>query len=454
MFDYAHSNVTVLGGYMEELYVGNLMIDEENYLFYFVDYKLLILGNFTQKINYSKIINFLGEDWWISVQDFENAGLDIKIDNIDYVIANKCSLSVEAYFITRSLKKEKEVLDRLHFRNICIRNDIIDYMFRNNREYIKNVIYLLNKWNGCGLDIPNPQFQYEPIDIQVNGENYVLEFKILFQGSQKPFPFNINHSILISSDVDRTFKEIWYVVKLVRFFLKFVAQSEGVNFEEKIYVYQDDMDQCSTFLSLRDENNADIIMERVLEYNDIKKGIGELINKIDNNKILFRSLFTMNKNIIFSSDIMNICAAFESQAPDFADKKKKDVRRKMVSKLSEVRNEFEESELQYFDEIIEGFNNYKDTLKERIECALKELVDIYGAEDIRYKFLMDYEEMPKRIKNSRNALDHGNGDVKLSNKVYWDAELLRAIVYMIILKDIGVENGDIKHSLDKLSRFP
>ncbi|MBD5516609.1 MAG: hypothetical protein HDR06_18750 [Lachnospiraceae bacterium] len=441
---------------MEDFYAGNIIIDGTTYLFYFADYKIVITGDRAenQMLSYRKIKTFIGGDWWINVCDFENRYLAIKVDNIDYVLLNKCALSVEGYFVTRSFEKGNKVPDSVRFRSICIRNDIIDYMFRNDNKYLEDVIYLLNNWNEYQLNIPEPKEKYSPIDLQINGEKYNMKFKVMVQGSTAPFPFNINHAIIVSSDNNGTFKDAWYIVKLIRLFLKFISQSGGVNFKEQIYVYQDDINDSRTFLYLRNEENANIIRERVLEYADVEVGIDKLITSIDNNGILFRSLFPTDKEMIFYSDIMNICAAFESQAPDFAGNEQKNVRRKMVKKLKDLRSEFAENELEYFDDIIEGFNKYKDTLKQRIELALNEFIEIYGSENVKYNFLTNYEEMPERIKNSRNALDHGDREKRLSNNEYWDAELLRAIVYMMILKEAGIDGESLKHSLDKLSRVP
>ena len=162
--------------------------------------------------------------------------------------------------------------------------------------------------------------------------------------------------------------------------------------------------------------------------------------------------FPIDKDIISYKDIMNICAAFESQAPDFADNEQRNVRRKMVRKLKDLRSEFAENEFEYFDDIIEDFNKYKDSLKQRIELALNEFIEIYGSENIKYNFLIDYEKMPERIKNSRNALDHGNRDMVLNSNAHWDGELLRAIVYMMILKEAGVDEEKIRRSLNKFTR--
>ena len=60
------------------------------------------------------------------------------------------------------------------------------------------------------------------------------------------------------------------------------------------------------------------------------------------------------------------------------------------------------------------------------------------------------------IKNEKggNALDHGNKEHTLSHNTFLDAELLRAITYMLILKEADVPNTQIRKFLKKLSRFP
>ena len=63
--------------------------------------------------------------------------------------------------------------------------------------------------------------------------------------------------------------------------------------------------------------------------------------------------------------------------------------------------------------------------------------------------------MPERIKNSRNALDHGNVSYRFENIMYRDAELLRAMVYMLILKSAGIsEKSKLFNSIKKLSKYP
>ena len=81
--------------------------------------------------------------------------------------------------------------------------------------------------------------------------------------------------------------------------------------------------------------------------------------------------------------------------------------------------------------------------------------EIYGEQNIKCDFEEDYVKMPERIKNSRNALDHGNVEYKFERNMYWDAELLRAMVYMLILKTAGVsDKNKLFNTLKKLSKYP
>lgn len=51
-------------------------------------------------------------------------------------------------------------------------------------------------------------------------------------------------------------------------------------------------------------------------------------------------------------------------------------------------------------------------------------------------------------------LDHGNVEYKFERIMYWDAELLRAMVYMLILKTAGISDEKIFNSIKKLSKYP
>ena len=210
---------------------------------------------------------------------------------------------------------------------------------------------------------------------------------------------------------------------------------------------------------MRPEQNVSISnRERVLKYKDIKECIGNIFEQISKNQVYFRSLFNEDDTIIHTYDIMNICAAFEAQfavfAPKFEDKTKSNVKKKMVNHLLSHRTEYDDTETEYFDAILDWLKNFNDTLQKRLQIALDEFIRIYGEDDIDFDFSPEYKTMPKRIKDTRNALDHGNHTYQLTSLMFKDTELLRAITYMLILKKANMSDSNIRACLKRLSKFP
>ena len=80
------------------------------------------------------------------------------------------------------------------------------------------------------------------------------------------------------------------------------------------------------------------------------------------------------------------------------------------------------------------------------------MVDVYGEQKVRLRFIDDFEKMPERIKNSRNYLDHGRLTRIFTKKSFLDAELLRAVVYMMIIESAGITEKDcIIRVIDKVA---
>ena len=105
-----------------------------------------------------------------------------------------------------------------------------------------------------------------------------------------------------------------------------------------------------------------------------------------------------------------------------------------------------------YNVVVEGIKYVNETLKNRIQEALNSFVEIYGEQQVRLRFSNDFEKMPERIKNSRNYLDHGNVKKSFTKKSFTDAELLRAVVYMMIIESAGItEKGCIIRIIDKVA---
>ena len=202
----------------------------------------------------------------------------------------------------------------------------------------------------------------------------------------------------------------------------------------------------------------------ILNYDDIKDNIGNIFQEIIDDKICFVSLFQYDRNYINPIDIMNICAAFEFQFdityPNYRNRNFKTIKKEMVEQLKLLSDKYKKNEKDFeiYQEILSSTNNYKDILKLKLEYALTEFEKLYKTKirehiDIKFDFADDYKEMPSRIKNARNSLDHGNNKHIITYKELTDTILLRAITYSMILKVAGVKESNIMKCIRKFTRF-
>lgn len=442
-------------------YYGKLIIGETNCTYELKDYTLTILSETDAFLGWKNLNSILDDDNWLSLNDNDNNSFYLKIDGIDYLGKRQYRYNIAGYLLIYShydLNFKKPLIQNFSFEHVVIRNDVLDYFFRNDNTFIKSAALLLADWFSP-TDENIPPSNRPTYEITINENKYIIDFMVMIEGTENPFPFNINNAIKISGNKSTDIEELWNIIKTMQFFLKFIAQSPSINFDHEIYAYEgNDINKYRTFFYLRPEKEYTLHPNRILEYSVLKDNIGKIINLISSNKIYFRSLFGADADLITYADIMNACAAFESQYEsyygEFKDNIKKATKRKMLKLITDNTDIFTPEEFPYYEDILNGFRNYRDTLKQRIEHALTEFVDIYGDEYIKFDFEQDYLNMPTRIKDARNALDHGNKEHTLSHNTYLDSELLRAITYMLILKEANVPDAQIKKCLKKLSRFP
>lgn len=441
-------------------YYGKLTIGETNCTFELENYALTILSESDTFLGWKALKSIIDSNDWLFLNDNDNHCFYLKIDGIDCLGMRQYRYNVAGYLLINHYDSlaSKLTSQNFSFEHVVIRNAVLDYFFKNDDTYIKNAALILENWcSSTGEKIaPTKRPSYE---ITINSNCYTLDFIVMVEAAKKPFPFNINNAIKISGAKSDNVESLWQVIKTMQLFLKFIAQTPSINFDQNIYVYEgNDINKCNEIFYLRPEKERKIFPNRILEYPFLKDNIGIIINLISSNKIYFRSLFSVDADLITYADIMNSCAAFESQYEsfygEFKDRKKKGIKKKMLKMITDNRDTFTPEEMPYYEDILKGFSNYRDSLKQRIEHALAEFVEIYGVEDTKVYFEQDYINMPTRIKDARNALDHGNKNHLLSLNSFWDEELLRAITYMLILKQANVPSTSLKKCLTKLSKYP
>lgn len=445
---------------MEHRYNGYIDINGTQYAYTFSDFLLSIhIGERHDKYVGWDCCNQVIKNGWIHIWDLTQNELYLRVDSPIYLSPGEFGYNISGYIRLFYLDRKSNRDSEFACQTIVFRHPVIDFLFDCDDAYIQRLIFLLKKWRK-EVDVEDISSDRHTHNFSANGIDYSVSFPTFCSYEYaNPFPFDIFNAINVVASKPQSIDDVWRISNIIKLFLQLVSQSGTINLDKV------KLDPCSinskynACLYLRTEKNIPLpIRDRVLKYRDIQESIGNLLNQICNNQVYFRALFSSDNSKIYTHDIMNICAAFESQfaalEPKFKDKALTDVKRKMVNDLASHRKEYSEDEFNLFDTILMGLKNFNDTLQTRLQIALDEFIRIYGADNVEFDFSREYATMPKRIKDTRNALDHGNRTYSLNALMFRDTELLRAITYMLILKKADMPDSNIKACLQKLAKIP
>ena len=437
-------------------YVGTIQIQDIIYQYRLSNFELYIFNYEAPFIKWKPIIEIIKDDW-IVLRD--NMGIDIyaKLDNARLTSAFEYKFDVLAIVVCASGACKDIDKGELKFNEMCIQSDILDCFFRHDKTYRREMLEIL----ASEFQIEElPKFEKrEEFRFVLDNVEYNCKFTTVSQGYEKESINGFRNALIISSSEIDDVEKAWKIMKTVKKFIQFISQSAAVTFANPVRMVQSgNYNDINIYMNVRPDENATIRKELVIEYDEIKDGLGKLFEMFYRDEICNRSLFICDSQKITYMDIMNICAAFEAQFREsygnkYKIQKQEDVKNKLVKFIENHKTELiNENEEEAYSDTMQGLKNVTETLQARIQQSLDELENDYGKERIKARFMVDYENMPCRIKNSRNAMDHGRKNYKLSYNEYLDSELLRAIVYMLALKKAGiVDKNKLISVIDKIS---
>ena len=344
------------------------------------------------------------------------------------------------------------------FKSIWFSSLAIDYFIGHKNGLLDKSIEILSDFKNDSDDNNKKLKQTRKHKFIYKGTEYKIYFMTIGRFEfEKRFPFNIFSTLNIETSKNINLNDLYDLINIVKLFLQFISNRRFIDIDEIFLMKENGKFSFSGTVKLDDESN---LMEpskwNIIPYELIKDNLSSLLQEIANNNICFRSLFNFEKGKINTVDIMNICASFESQFdntyPNFKNNNFKTIKKDIIKYITEMPNNYNEHELDEMSIIINGIKNYSDTLKSKLQFALDEFVKIYedGGGKVEFDFGKNYINMPDRFKNVRNALDHGNVKYQLSGQNYFDVDLVRAIIYMMILKKIDMPNEKIKVCVRKI----
>jgi len=437
---------------METAYKGNIEVKGTIYPFLFSDYRLVIsTGN--DKISWSDLRELMDEGVLILTDTF-GSELTLFAEKFELIHLGEYAIHVLGYIA----RYDPDGYDtKSPVKSLLFKHPVIDYFFRRDQQIIERYIGVLNSLKEDGESDVSPKRQ--EYQITINDKDYTLQFDaISYYLPGERHPFLIYNCILVKSEDNISDSEILRIVGIVKTFLRFISHTRDIDLEPVLINYYGNNLHSKPYdaaLKLKSVGEGVFAPESVIPYECLQKGIANIFTQIARSQINFRNLFDSSKTEICMNDIVNACAAFEAQfdlaySKKFSFPEQKAVKEKMIANLTALRNTYMDTELEHFDSLLAGFNNVKEFLKKRLEIALADLVNIYGERETESKFREGYQEMPERIKNARNWIAHGDHTKPLESAAFFDVRLVRAITYMLILKEAKLTDSDIKSCIREI----
>lgn len=438
-------------------YYGNIGICGKEYSSVLKNGEITIIDSREDLLRKKKINEITGK--WINLKK-EYSELFLKLSFKSFV-DDAVILNVDACYdvFDYNLGREEKSCE---IHKLTFRSDVLDFFYRPTGKYIDSIAKLIKgfgKDDEISMNTKKYKFKYNQKEFELYfGFNAYLKVDNIF-------PFDVFNSLNIECNEEITLDEIYNLSFIVKKFLSFLSNTRIVKIDKIITNGYFDEEHISKYRHgnyyIHQGNIENVSCSNVISYDYLEDSIGNIMKEIIDDNICFTSLFQYDKDIVSYVDIMNICAAFESQfdvtyqnyKSDIFKKIKKDV----VNSVKSMKDNYpNEEELTIYNEILSGVKNYSDYLRNKIDFALFEFEKLYDESkdlvDIKFDFKDDYKEMPKRIKDARNHLDHGS-TYHFNGSELTDTYLLRAITYFMILKHAGVDNNNIMKCIRIFTRF-
>lgn len=396
---------------------------------------------------------------WIKLSSFDSPEIIIKISQEEPSWRRGIFVyKIDDCFVMWNIKDGCK--DEIH--RIAYYSDVLDCFYRpkNRMSNISKELRAYSELRGrCLPGIKTHRFVLD-----------TKELRLIFRETVRHNPYEvrdieIHNALIIESEEALTYDEIVNINTIVKRFLSFVSNSRNISIS-KIEINNDSYWRCSTSYAyghyVTNSPKKHTPVRLALDYVNISSKIGDILELIYKNDICFISLFQYESGKIGTVDIMNICAAFEYQFkiayPNYKNTKFEHAKTEVVNNIKGLINnkKAQNKNVDEYKEIMQFVKVYNDTLLHRLEYAFagfKKFISKYT--DTPELYLgEDYNAIPKRIKNARNALDHGSKKNEVFAGELISTVLVRIVTYFMILKSAGLTGKKLARCMNNLFPIP
>lgn len=367
-------------------------------------------------------------------------------------------VQIEAYIIQ---KYEREWIDRLGFTSLELDCIFPTNTALENLEWTENGIVSIKTKNFDNTTSHKQKFS-------VDGKEVSVFFGISRTSSEKigKPPLELHSEMFFEFDKTNDYKFILKLWRIAKSFVQYLCYRKNVNLSsvDVSAPFGDGKHEKFATLYIIDKNinNEPEILEkgRYIKQEYISGAEGKILNDIVEDKIYLRHLpetYLIGRSIDAARFVM-ITAAFEwtfkKNYPDGISKKPTTIKAEETAteKLSELVDS-SKGKLKKIYKFLKKLIS-SNSLKTEIEQVGKDYADIIDVFGNRLYFLnketLKYNEMGARLSQQRNNFAHGNLDKDFIGLSLLDLIYLEYIVYVMQLKEYGVDNKSIQRAINDL----
>ena len=342
-------------------YSGKIKLNDKEYDYFIKGYEMTIIDSRTDFFRKNKLGDILGK--WLETNTDNHKKLKLKL-SYKYFNDNAVTMNIDAFLYVLDLElDENRKNDEIH--KLTFRSEVLDYFYRPQKDYIENVSKIINSFAKNDYNKKATK-KYE---FKYNNKNYILYFGInCYLKVYNNFMFDVFSSLNIECKENITMDEVHELSIIVKKFLSFISNNRKVYIDTILVnsYFDENIKYKNGEFYLNQSAKEKIEFKSVLNYDDIKENIGNIFDEIINDKICFISLFQYDKDYINTIDIMNICAAFESQFdvtyPKYRDDNFKKIKKEIINHIKLIEEKFSSDikNKEVYDDILNSVKNYKD----------------------------------------------------------------------------------------------
>lgn len=348
------------------------------------------------------------------------------------------------------------------FNNICFYGPELDLFYPINKGIVETY---KPEEQRCLVEFAyGKEFQTQPIEFQVNGDDYSLDFSYEFTQKYSVLSpvFECKTRMKVSVKNTISISVIPELYQILRKLISYCSWRTNVNFSKvKVYDQPGPYHNRAYFISVMDdEDSVDseaLNKRKIIRYSEVEDILPNLITDLETKKLYLRAvpksfkdsrMYDISKFILimagFDWEFRRAFPDFNPRSPEGikAEENAKQVIKDQIGSTTGKEKKLWKMLLKRVDDT---------TPEDRIKYLADELDEIITPlSNCYYQGSYDLDEITKRVSKQRNDFAHGNLDNPIDIDAYSDVRWLEMLTMIVKLYNYKLNNETIYKIVERL----